>query len=148
MLTEGVHSLVDTGNGLLLLLGVHLSGPANETHPFGHGLELYFWTFIGAILVFAVGGGMSVSEGVVHLLRRQTRPGTMPCSGPRPPSRVSPGTWRSGGSSPRRGGVAGDPAEQGPDHPRGPLRGHRRPTRAGGRVPGHLPRGPPREPVP
>ncbi len=69
MLSEGIHSVVDTGNGLLLLFGIRQSQkPANEEHPFGRGQELYFWTLIVAIMIFAIGGGISFYEGVMHVL--------------------------------------------------------------------------------
>jgi cation diffusion facilitator family transporter len=70
MISEGVHSLVDTTNELLLLFGIRRSQkPRDEKRPFGYGKELYFWSFIVSILIFSLGGGISIYQGYIHLRR-------------------------------------------------------------------------------
>jgi cation diffusion facilitator family transporter len=68
MISEGIHSLVDTGNGGLLFYGLRRGArPADTQHPFGHGMELYFWSLIVAVSIFGIGGGMSIYEGITHI---------------------------------------------------------------------------------
>jgi cation diffusion facilitator family transporter len=68
MLTEGVHSVVDCTNQLLLMWGRHAAKrPPDRFHPMGYGRELYFWSFVVAVLVFALGAGVSIYEGIIHL---------------------------------------------------------------------------------
>jgi cation diffusion facilitator family transporter len=70
MISEGVHSLVDTTNQLLLLFGIYRSKkPPDDKRPFGYGKELYFWSFIVSILIFGLGGGISIYQGYIHLRR-------------------------------------------------------------------------------
>lgn len=69
MLAEAVHSTVDTGNQILLLVGLHRADrPADRGHQFGHGMELYFWAFVVAILLFGLGAGVAIYEGILKLL--------------------------------------------------------------------------------
>ena len=68
MLTEGVHSVVDSTNQLLLMWGRRQAKkPADKYHPLGYGPELYFWSFVVAVLVFALGAGVSIYEGIIHI---------------------------------------------------------------------------------
>ena len=68
MLTEGVHSVVDSTNQLLLMWGRRQANkPPDEHHPMGYGVELYFWSFVVAVMVFALGAGVSIYEGIIHI---------------------------------------------------------------------------------
>ena len=73
MLTEGVHSVVDSTNQLMLMWGRRQSRkPPDKYHPFGYGRELYFWSFVVAVLVFALGAGVSVYEGIIHIMEPES----------------------------------------------------------------------------
>jgi cation diffusion facilitator family transporter len=72
LLSEGVHSAVDSGNEMILLLGMHRSKkPPDKDHPFGYGKEVYFWTLIISLLIFTFGGGLSIYEGTKRLIHLQ-----------------------------------------------------------------------------
>ncbi len=72
MLAEGIHSVIDTGNGLLLLLGLKKAKKTPDSaHTFGYGKEIYFWSFVVSILIFALGGGFAIYEGI-HALQEPT----------------------------------------------------------------------------
>jgi len=69
MISEGIHSLVDTVNELLLLWGIKQSNkPGDVSRPFGNGRELFFWSFIVSMLIFGLGGGISIYQGIIHML--------------------------------------------------------------------------------
>lgn len=69
MMAEGIHSVVDTGNQGLLLYGLRRAQkPPDAKFPFGYGKELYFWSFMVAMMIFAVGAGISIYEGVHRVL--------------------------------------------------------------------------------
>src|ERR1700719_737637 len=70
MMSEAIHSFVDTTNEILLLYGIHRSNQRPDTdHPFGHGRELYFWSFVVALLIFALGAGFAIYEGVNRIFK-------------------------------------------------------------------------------
>jgi len=97
MLSEGVHSLVDTINELLLLYGIKRAAKRpDKSHPFGYGRELYFWSFVVALLVLALGAGVSFYEGVTcsTRMRSKGRCSTTACSRPLSSSRAFRGGSR------------------------------------------------------
>jgi cation diffusion facilitator family transporter len=68
MFSEGIHSLVDSADGALLLFGMARSTrPADEDHPLGHAHELYFWSFVVAVMIFGLGGGVTIYEGILKI---------------------------------------------------------------------------------
>ena len=75
MISEGIHSIVDSGNGLLILFGMkRAERRPDAAHPFGYSMELYFWTLIVAVMIFALGGGFSIYEGISRI--REITPAT------------------------------------------------------------------------
>src|ERR1700712_4133907 len=73
MIAEGIHSMVDTVNEVLLLYGLKLSQKKpDQLRPFGYGKELYFYSFIVSILIFGLGGGVSIYQGIIHIRTPET----------------------------------------------------------------------------
>ena len=156
MIAEGIHSLVDTGNGLLVLLGMNRARqPADETHPFGHGKSLYFWTNIVAISIFGIGGGMSLYEGILTISR--VVPGEE-MGDPTSAYLVLAISFLIEGASftvairqflraKGDGAPAVCHAVEGPQPLHGRVRGQRGPARPPLRVPRDLPRSPAEQPV-
>ena len=72
MIAEGIHSTVDTVNQLLLLYGIKQSKkPADQSRPFGYGKDLYFWSFMVSVLIFGLGGGLSIYQGILHIVHAE-----------------------------------------------------------------------------
>lgn len=77
LLAEAIHSTADSGNELLLMVGLRrMKRPAHAAHPFGHGKEAYFWSLVVAVMLFAGGGGMSILDGIGHLQHPHVRDAT------------------------------------------------------------------------
>ena len=120
MLTEGVHSVVDCSNQLLLLWGRQAAKrPADEYHPFGYGREIYFWSFVVAVLVFALGAGVSIYEGIIHIAEPEPAVSPIIAYGVLLVAFLLEGgsTWRHSRSSRRHKGklgwIEGSPAVEG-----------------------------------